>query len=177
LKASPRGVPSAEPVVVSGANDPSGTIPEGVCTPSGSSTAPGPAAVRTRSRMASAARCTALPATTVPAEPNAPVSYPAPSVSDERMRTRSGAMARTSATIWLCTVVVPFPNSAVPTSSDAHPSGSSARRTSLKWPRGGIVAIMPSAIPVPVRHSAPSGAGSPGSRSADLASSSASGSP
>ena len=29
-----------------------------------------------------AARCTALPATTVPADPKAPVSYFAPSVSD-----------------------------------------------------------------------------------------------
>ena len=69
------------------------------------------------------AACSALPATVMPAEANAPVSYRTASVSEPRSSMRSASVARTVATIWVCTVVVPLPNSAVPTRRQYGPSG------------------------------------------------------
>ncbi len=69
------------------------------------------------SRRRSAARLVASPATTVPVLPNAPVSWPTWSVSDCRMRTRAAVVPSAVAAIWAWTVVVPLPNSAVPTTS------------------------------------------------------------
>ena len=108
-----------------------------------------------------------MPATTVPADPNAPVSYSVASVSDWRMRIRLDSTPSSSTTIWVCTVEVPLPNSAVPTDSVKSPSESREIDASAKWPRGGMVAIIAMAMPSPIRHRAPSGAGvSPPSASA-----------
>ena len=63
----------------------------------------------------SAARSTAFPATTVPVEPKAPVSWRTTSVSDWRTVIRSAGVPSAPEAICLCTVVVPLPNSAVPT--------------------------------------------------------------
>ncbi len=71
--------------------------------------------LRMRSASALAAFITALPATTVPAEPKAPVSWRTTSVSDCRTVIRSTVVPSAPAVICLCTVVVPLPNSAVPT--------------------------------------------------------------
>ena len=86
------------------------------------------------------------------------MSWPTASVSDCRTTTRSGSVPSTAAASWVCTVVVPLPNSAVPTRSVYVPSGSSAIEASAKCPRGGIVAIMAVAMPSPtcqLRSSAP----------------------
>ena len=61
------------------------------------------------------AKYRARPATVVPADANAPVSYTAPSVSPKVSTMRSGPVFRVDAAIWVCTVVVPLPNSQVPT--------------------------------------------------------------
>ena len=52
-----------------------------------------------------------------------------------------------------CTVVVPLPNSAVPTVSSKPPSSRSAMLESARWPAGGMVSIMVSATPSPTSQS------------------------
>jgi hypothetical protein len=69
------------------------------------------------SASARAARRVAVPATTVPVDPYAPLSCPLESVSDERTSTCPGEQPSAAAASCRCTVVVPFPNSAVPTNS------------------------------------------------------------
>ena len=83
-----------------------------------------------------------------------------------RCRIGAGAPGPTStpssdATIWACTVEVPLPNSAVPTDRVKSPSASSEIDASAKCPRGGMVAIIATAMPSPTRHCSPSGAGDP----------------
>lgn len=75
-----------------------------------------------RSEREPAASITALAATTVPAEPNAPVSCRTTSVSDWRTAIRSTVVFSAPAVICLWTVVVPLPNSAVPTAMSYVPS-------------------------------------------------------
>ena len=87
------------------------------------------------------------------------MSYPLRSVSEEKTRTSPGSQPSTSATICRCTVVVPLPNSAVPTNAAYPPSGRSATRDRPGWPPGGMVSSIATAIPVPVTH--PSGAARP----------------
>ena len=60
----------------------------------------------------------------VPAEANAPVSYSAPSVSEFVSSIRSGVVPSTVQAIWVCTVVVPLPNSLVPTPIRYRPAAS-----------------------------------------------------
>lgn len=50
---------------------------------------------------------------------------------------RSRVVASSPAAICGCTVVLPFPNSAVPTARSKDPSGSSETRASAMWPPGG----------------------------------------
>ena len=104
---------------------------------------------RIRTASSSAAASVALPATTVPAEPKAPVSCCTRSVSDCRTVTRPAVVDRAVAASWAWTVVVPLPNSAVPTSAAYVPSGRSRTLEWAKWPRGGTVSIMDSAVPSP----------------------------
>ena len=75
------------------------------------------AKARIRTASSSAAASVALPATTVPAEPNAPESWSTRSVSDCRTAIRAAVVDSAVAASWACTVVVPLPNSAVPTST------------------------------------------------------------
>ena len=83
-----------------------------------------------------AASCVARPATTVPVEPKAPVSWPPWSVSDCAQRDAvDGGAPSALAAIWRCTVVVPLPNSAVPTVELVAAVGAAAQmRASEKWP-------------------------------------------
>ena len=87
------------------------------------------------------------------------MSCPLRSVSEEKTRTSAGSQPSTSATSCRCTVVVPLPNSAVPTNAAYPPSGRSATRDRPGWPPGGMVSSIATAIPVPVAH--PSGAARP----------------
>ena len=87
------------------------------------------------------------------------MSCPLRSVSEEKTATSAGSQPSTCATICRCTVVVPLPNSAVPTKAANPPSGRSATRDRPGCPPGGMVSSIATAIPVPVAH--PSGALSP----------------
>lgn len=94
--------------------------------------------------------------TTVPVDPKAPVSCFTTSVSDWRTVIRSTVVPSSPAAICRWTVVVPLPNSAVPTARSRVPSASRLIRASAMCPPGGPVAIMDSADPSPTSH--PSGA-------------------
>ncbi|CAH0267262.1 hypothetical protein SRABI128_03298 [Microbacterium sp. Bi128] len=112
-----------------------------------------------RRRSTVHAACSALPATVVPAEAKAPVSWRTASVSAAQSSRRSGEASSTVAAICRCTVEVPLPNSAVPTRSRYVPSG---RRVAVVWamcPRGAIVAIIAAAMPSPTAQ--PAGASTP----------------
>ena len=65
------------------------------------------------------------------------------------------------ATSWVWTVVVPLPNSAVPTRSVYAPSASTQRCATASCPRGGMVAIMAMPTPCPTRQVGPVGASTP----------------
>ena len=113
------------------------------------------------SSSARAARSVAVPATTVPVDPNAPVSCPDLSVSDATTSMSPGSQPSTLAAIWRCTVVVPLPNSLVPVNSSYRPSGRRTIRARPSWPPGGIVSSIATAMPVPARHPEPTGAAAP----------------
>ncbi len=171
--------PAASPAQSPARSPPGSRPPPGTCSPAGarppaaalSSAVATPASADARwassPNSVCAAWSVALPATTVPAEPYAPVSWPTSDVSDWRIVSRSGAQPSAAAASWTCTVVVPLPNSAVPTRTSIVPSGRSARRLWEKWPRGGMVSSIDSAIPVPTAQSGPSpGAPAPAASSA-----------
>ena len=132
LNATERGVPPQRPspesstpaAAAASYSSASGTRVPSQMTASSSSTHPAawtcrmPAAkARIRTASSSAAARVAFPATTVPAEPKAPESWSTRSVSDCRTVIRPAVVDRAVAASWACTVVVPLPNSAVPTST------------------------------------------------------------
>ena len=82
----------------------------------------------------------------------------AASVSDCADAMRSAPVPSAVATIWVCTVVVPLPNSAVPTPQLVARRRVERRRWSRRSARAAaIVAIIATAIPSPTRQSSPVG--------------------
>ena len=129
--------------------------------PSASIGFPSAAEPATSPASASAARNVAIPATTVPVDPYAPVSCSTSSVSADTISMSSTPQPSAPAASCRCTVVVPLPNSAVPTASRYPPPSRCAIRTCARCPPGGTVSSIATAIPVPVRHPSPSGTGRP----------------
>src|SRR6478736_9635278 len=104
-----------------------------------------------------AASSSARPATTVPVEPKAPESCPTTSVSDCLILIRSTDVPSAVAAICECTVVVPLPNSAVPTDTVYVPSDFSSTVQSAQCPNGGTVSNMLIAMPSPTDQRGPGG--------------------
>ena len=83
--------------------------------PSASSSFPSSGPAARRAARARAARSVAIPATTMPVDPYAPVSCSTSSVSADTSSMSSARQPSALAASWRCTVAVPLPNSAVPT--------------------------------------------------------------